>query len=949
MNFKFSIMILTFFLIGIIIFQPQYTGFTTGDISPMFSLELSKQDYTKNAVLQGYADLYYPHELYPDAKIMVYIDGIQTKGVLLKELITIENIPAQYKISGNEVSDAPLIFNIPEEQTKYAIIMRDGIEDSMIFTATMDVEGSKALSPSIDIGANNKKEWTYLGPFTGVYDTEKAIYPKGLKVKTPLSNPLWVEIYGAGSNEYCSKITLPPGNKFKFNAYTKLKGDSISKVGLRLRHTNFVELMDPLTGLILGCEINPTSSESWQSCIVNFNNPSEQDYMLCIFDGAGRIDSANYQVAALDTGSFNSSHYFTFSGWINSLNEYYLKVEPAIYDNTLNQKVIYNESSLMTSLKTYLDDPTNCRSSDIQQYTDCIIPITITSNSKSSVTLKNLQVSYDKYGIGRQTLTKFTPIEFKDDMIKMFQKSRLDLSRLNIPASGKSVKLILDNLTSNERTFNVVEGPEAKIYTRSEFVTLMDKVFFDASNSTAPDNKTLVEYNWDFGEGITKMGINVEYAFSSIGKKNVKLIVKDSTGLTNTEILEVQVQSAKENSISIINKNRKYLDISESLFSSSKYLTQVNEIKKYTSELSSVASSINQIENKLNSLSNSTMDEIEKEQQYRKIRNELIELQDKVPSDVQMNVLVFDSYIDYRDIPTPKELNLQDIKNQDKFKENVYKSRNDFKIESNVYDIKIKFASNKEEKARLVKKTIISSNPAQYIIEIIPKEIAKNIDNIQMITKGTVINSDPIIKYPGDTQEIIYLISIESDIKILSNLKTLVVPAESSTDLTEVQNIEPICGNKRCETSTFYKFDESNQADSHYCKKDCETSYLWLIIIGIIFILGSLFYLNFYKGPYNFKELNKKLSQNRGGIYTTSKKDLESLSNYIKNSLKKGFAKDQIRSALIMKGWKKIDIDEAFDYTEKLNKKLNKPGIKNQKNILKNFFMDIKSKLNKKN
>lgn len=948
MNYRVSIAILAFFLVGVIIFQPQYTGFATEDTTPKFNLELSKQDYTKNAILQGYADLYYPYELDPDTKIMVYIDGAQTKSILLKELVSIENVPAQYKISGNEVSDAPLTFNAPGEQTKYAIVMRKGIEDSIIFTAMMDIEGSNALSPSIDIGDDTKKEWTYLGPFTGNYNTENAIYPPGLKVKTPSANPLWVEIYGVGSNEYCSEITLPPGNKFKFSAFTKLKGSSTSRIGLRLRHTNFVELTDPVTGLILGCEISPTSTPSWQSCVSNFNNPSEQNYMLCIFDGAGNIDSANYQIAALDTGSFNSSHYFTFSGWINALNEYYLRAEPAIYDNILNQKIIYNESSLMTSLKTYLDDSTNCRYSSNQQYTDCIIPLKIKSNSKSSITLKNLQVSYDKYGIGRQTLTKFTPIEFKEDMIKISQTSRFDLSRLNIPASGKTVKLILGNLTSNEKTFNVVEGPEAKIYTRSEFVTLMDKVFFDASNSTTTNNKTLVEYNWDFGEGVTKTGINVEYAFSSMGKKNIKLTVKDSTGLTNTEIMEIQVQSAKENVISLINKNRQYLDISESLFSSSKYLTQVNEIKKYTSELSTVKSSIDQIENKLNSISNSTTGEIEKEQQYRKIRNELIDLQDKVPADVQMDVLVFDNYIDYRDIPTPKELNLQDIKNPDKFKEAVYKSRNDFKIESNVYDINIKFASKKEEKARLVKKTITSSNSAQYIIEIIPKEIAKKIDNIQMITKGTVINSDPIIKYPGDTQEIIYLISTESDLKMLSNLKTLVIPIESSTGLTEVQNVEPICGNDKCEASTFYKFDESDSTDKYYCKEDCESSYLWLIILGIILILGGIFYLNFYKGPYNFNELSKKLSKKREGNYITPKKDLESLAGYIRNSLKKGFTKDQIRSALIIKGWKKINIDEAFDYIEKQDKRINKPEIKKSENKFKEFFNQIKAKFSKK-
>ena len=421
MNYRVSIAFLAFFLIGIFIFQPQYTGFVTTDLKPELTLELTKQDYTKNAILQGYADLYYNNELTPDTKVIVYVDGVQTKGALLKELVTIENVPAQYKVSSEEVSDALLTFNIPESQTKYGVVMRKGVEDAVIFTATMDVEGSNALSPSLDIGTDNKKEWTYFGPFSGSYDTENAIYSNGLKTKIPPSNSLWVDIYGSGSNEYCSKVTLFPGDKFKLSAYVKLKGISTSRVGLRLRHTNFVELTDPVTGLILGCELSPTSTASWQSCEINFKNPSEQGYMLCVFDGTGVVDSANYQIAALDTGSFNSSHYFTFSGWVKALNEYYLRVEPAIYNSILNQKVFYNDSSLMSSLKIYLDDSMNCRKGS-QQYKDCIIPIKVKSESKSSVTLKNLQVSYDKYGVGRQTIAKFSPIEFKGEMIKISQK-----------------------------------------------------------------------------------------------------------------------------------------------------------------------------------------------------------------------------------------------------------------------------------------------------------------------------------------------------------------------------------------------------------------------------------------------------------------------------------------------------------------------------------------------
>jgi len=77
-------------------------------------------------------------------------------------------------------------------------------------------------------------------------------------------------------------------------------------------------------------------------------------------------------------------------------------------------------------------------------------------------------------------------------------------------------------------------------------------------------------------------------------------------------------------------------------------------------------------------------------------------------------------------------------------------------------------------------------------------------------------------------------------------------------------------------------------------------------------------YINFYKGPGNFKEvvnfISIKLFRRR---LFTSKQDLATLSDYVKNSLKKDFKITQIKEVLLKKGWAEDQIEHIFKKLKK--------------------------------
>jgi PKD repeat protein len=96
--------------------------------------------------------------------------------------------------------------------------------------------------------------------------------------------------------------------------------------------------------------------------------------------------------------------------------------------------------------------------------------------------------------------------------------------------------------TSKSVTVGNTIGPTAA-YTVSPAQVLVNQLaFFDGTVSTATPGRTIVRYEWNFGDNAIVEGPRVEHVFRSAGAFTVTLTVTDSNGAVDTESKAITVQ-----------------------------------------------------------------------------------------------------------------------------------------------------------------------------------------------------------------------------------------------------------------------------------------------------------------------------------------------------------------------------------------------------------------------
>lgn len=78
------------------------------------------------------------------------------------------------------------------------------------------------------------------------------------------------------------------------------------------------------------------------------------------------------------------------------------------------------------------------------------------------------------------------------------------------------------------------------------------EVSFDASDSSDP-NGTIDSYSWDFDDGSTGSGVNVNHTFDSSGTYYVELTVTDNDGVSDSASKIISISSSNDQKLEILN------------------------------------------------------------------------------------------------------------------------------------------------------------------------------------------------------------------------------------------------------------------------------------------------------------------------------------------------------------------------------------------------------------
>lgn len=742
----------------------------------------------------------------------------------------------------------------------------------------------------LDVGADKSVDWQYKGPFKS---WSQFIFPEGIDSSIKLS-PTTEILFGGHSNEKCEDIYVELDELYDIEEL---------QITVNTKTGNDYSGIPYLTASIAGqgqCTPvpEPTNSFTQSQCQIVLDGATSGTYHVCVYTSAGVNSLRYYEVPVKDLAS--GPYYF-------------MALQKPVYDTRFEGEISISGEKLENAINDFL---TNC------EFFPCLVPLSF--NTSSQITLSDLnfvtindRIQREFFNLKYNLPTLIEGVNVPIEIFAVLTPTEIDNSH--------EIKVIIDGVSQN-KIFTVKDIPSAQFQVSTSRPNLLEEVIFDAKSSTSAKDGQIITYTWDFGDGvtITTEHPSISHIYYTLGKKTIILKVKDNINQISPEYkFDVIVGFDAKTLSEAIELTEQTLDRSQQYFTtySNELIKNIYNSQGYKDKTDQAIKEIEIIKTQYESVvGDITLSTEEKETQLQGLAQKLYDLHSKIPTDIVYEEIVFDQYVDYLDIPDPKYFK-SDILEPTNYKIAIVEYQDRLDVDSTGLRLTIHYYSGNKESFRAVNKKISTFENPNYIVEVVPGNIKS------FITTGGTNIAPRIIQYNGDIREITYILD-DGPLSELNNAKTIAIP-----DLSLVSEgiLKPVCGNDLCEVNPQYNFDERSQADGqYYCPSDCKRgkfNYFWLILIFVI-VVGGIYYINFYKGPYNFREVTNKIAIKlfKKRIFT-SQKDLVNLRTYVKTALQRGYSQDQIKSVLIAKGWGQDHIGYAFELVEK-NQQIPKKPLK---------------------
>ena len=883
--------IIVLFALILIFIEPTYTGYGVSK----FKTNLTVNSYGPGQQLEGVVDVSFT-DLPADTKIIATLSNIKSELELKNICAECDIVPASYNLK-QEVSQSIVNFDKAGFNDSYGVVFRTTMQTpTLVIIANFNVGGEAVNGvnpklPSINIG--RKANWSYVGPLIANQFEDIPINYLFDYNADDQSN-----IGGAETDEYCEKIKFTPSSYYKIETHIKKAIDG-ANLKARLRNLDYSIALNTM-GQEAVCVIAADSTFGWRSCLINITNKVDKDYYACIYASGGSVDVTYYKISVENPNAIFEGVYCGGGTCISKGGvDYFIRVA--------RNKFVTN---LSTTEKINLKEDLSGLSCTAQVNKDgltyCLYPIRISSEGEGKITLSippgELQVRAPDIIDGKLYLIDSVPAMIRKEDLKINLIDFPDLLTTSTEGIHKlRLELKYNNnvYSSDESDINVFNLPTASI-TANPIGYVYQNIEFKANVN---GNKTeIISYEWDFGDAIkeTTLDPNVTHSYDTLGDYVVKLVAVDSNNAKSQGTnFTIKIGSVQKNVDFLVNDTKVNIARFSSQISSvtDENVLDVINLLNLNANINNATSSLSQYE--LEYASALGLPDADKEVSLSTLQSNLLGLRDNVPRSLNVSGFSFPSALDFiSDIP--------DEVAGGKPKEAILEFQSNVNVVSKGYLVNLDYISGRGDKFRLIKKDVSASNAENaFVIEVIPKEVASSIEGDKILTGDyEIVSADPIIKWPiTNNLQIVYIIE-SGNLDNLIKTKTFVIPEE----LAVVE--EGICPNKVCEVPL---------EDEISCPEDCKRKIpLGIYIPLLLALIVGIYYINFYKGPGNFKDLTNWISVKliKKRVFT-SKVDLANLVSYIRQTTRQGISETQVREILSKKGWAKEQIDYAFKEAKK--------------------------------
>jgi len=812
----------------------------------VFDVELTKYNYSVGSNFQGNITI-------NDSSVLVseILSGdISSCGAYDEKEITIYDL----LINSGEVLGPSEVFSAGADSTSHSMSLEDNSSALVGFRVggplsafSFSISGT-AAGVKFDVGADGDYDWGFVGD---TFDWGTLMQPHDYEGSIVLEDAL--DDTNPKLTSVCNEFDV---SLDEFSSELKVKVQVYAK--------------QTIDGGKLEAKIEGKTCEFTSVAFIYGPNTCE------ITLDAGDLDS-NILEACIITAD---DDFLVPRNEYRDVSYYYMGLQKGIYDNTLSSSpVVVSNLGLLNAMDSFCSE-------------DCFIPVEVSVVEGGSISLTDAVVQYggssnDKfYSVSSTTLevdlsNKTIPLNSFIDLKTPIVEDREDcILKLEFGSDDDSVG------------FGVSAGPTSIIEVSSVYMAKDYNILFDGSDSIVGNNRTIVSYNWDFGDNTTGLGERVSHKYTYEGNYTVVLTVKDSTGIVGSSSINVFIVPLEEH------LENQFTRLDSGVVSALSLNSLVGEEKSfydfmgYGSLINISVTRINSLESNFTSLKAGNASN--KNSQYVLIVNELQGIVDSLP------VLIH--RVSSRDIDNLVLFNPDEIFNyggvssyttgyvNELFKFNV----DNVDVDMNSTLFSVDFFEGSSNFLRVEKDISIIGGTNIVIVEDL-RDVVVNLDNS---VGGTPRNGTKVLTWTGGVNSIDYVVETDA----LSNIKTIVfVDLEIEGDNTYCFNdssCEFYCGDGICTIANYLNVDEKNDLSVNYCSNDCGNETPKILYISLLIVFGLfVLYILFYRGP---GSLNKKISPKKVSV---SEKDRAVLNGFIYNSLNRGYTKEQVKNALVKKGW----------------------------------------------